>query len=243
MPWVILIIAGVLVIVEVILIFVALYYHRRVRWVRETPTVTAKELMPGPAKLHGQALALAETLEAPMSGKSCVYFRFKVEEKQTTAGPHGARSHWRTVVDDKQSVLCGIDDGTGVAAVSLAEAELVLRPDGQFSSGLFNSAPPDLEQVLQERYGKSTKGWFFNKTMRYTETLIEVGDPLVAVGTVELTTAGHGHLRKVDGFLLVSDRSEAELAKHYRTNAVLCWVAFGLFGTIAAFLCVLVVLG
>jgi hypothetical protein len=212
-----------LAILEAVAVYQGIKNGRRARLVRDTPAGPVNRLGPGPAKLIGQAMALHGTLTAPLSGKPCVYFRFRVEEKRSHSGPHGGGTYWKKVIDDARSLPCGLDDGSGIAAVHLDEAELVLNPDGALSSGFFKDAPPELERTLHDQYHRSTRGLIFNKTMRFIETLIEEGDNLVVVGTAQATPGGNYELVRGDSLLLVSDKDENALAASYRRSAAVAW--------------------
>jgi hypothetical protein len=216
------VIAAVLLLLLVVLGYQAVRNWNKAVLIRDTPLTPVKELAPGLAKVEGQALALSSTLYAPLTGKPCLYYRFKVQEKRTHAGPHGGSSHWVTIVNDVQTAPCGLDDGTSVAAVELREAELVLTPADTARSGFLNGAPADLEQLLKDRYGKSSRGLLFNKTLSYSETRIEEGDRLLVVGTVEITAGGHAQFVKGSDLFLVTDRTEATLIGRYRTRTFAC---------------------
>src|SRR5262249_60631356 len=77
--------------------------------------------------------------------------------------------------------------------------------------------PPRLERLLRARYGTSTRGLLFNKTMRYTETVIEEADKLIALGEVRSKKRGDRHVmtKGVEVPLIVSDKSDTDLAKSY----------------------------
>jgi len=214
----------IVALVEALVIYRALHNGRRARLIARTAALEVNRLDDGPAKVRGHAVALSGALTAPLSGQACIYYRFRAEEQRRHAGPHGGGAYWKTVVDDAQSVPCGVDDGTGIAAVRLDEAELILARDREARSGFWNSAPPELEAMLRQRYGRSSQGWIFNKTMRYSETLIEEGDNLLVVGTAEATPGGNWQLVRGEGPLIVTDRGERSLLSSYRTAAFLWWL-------------------
>jgi hypothetical protein len=153
-----------------------------------------------------------------------VYCHFQVEEKRTVQnGPTSSR-RWKTVIDDVQSIPWGVDDGTETAGLDLAGAELMLKPASQLHSGFWTDAPPKLESVLNDRYGRSGKGLLFNKAMRYTETLIEEGDDLLVLGQWEAALSGAWQFRKGSGPYIVSNKSHGALLSSYKGSA-LFWSA------------------
>jgi hypothetical protein len=213
--------------VEVFAIYRALKNRKRARLLADTATLPVSALGPGPAKLRGKVVALCGAMRAPLSGAPCVYYHFRAEEQKRHAGPHGGGAHWKTVVDDALSVPFAVDDGTGLAAVSLDRAELVLDRAESRRSGFLNSAPPELEETLRRRYGRSSAGLVFNKAMRYSETRIEEGEDLIVLGTVRPTPGGNWEVVRGAAPLVVSDKGEAALVSSYR------WAAAG-WGAVAA---------
>jgi hypothetical protein len=206
----------------VFFVYKALANRKRANLITHTPVAKVAELGPGPAKVQGRVVAFSEPLPAPLSGKLCVYFHFKVQEKRTTShGPHGASSHWKTVINDVQNISFGLDDGTGIAGLDLNKAEVVLSPGTQLKSGFWKDAPPELERVLKDQYGRSSKGWIFNKTMRYTEKRIEEGDHLLVLGTVEATPGGNWQFVKGEGPYLISNKSQETLLSSYKSYTLL----------------------
>lgn len=224
--WIAFAIVGLgLLVLELVCIYYARRHAQRLRTIEEAVPSSIAGLAPGLAKVKGAVVPLPDTLNAPMTQRPCVYYRFKVEEKHTHAGPHGASSYWKKIINDAKMVPCGVDDGTAIALVNLAEAELLLTSGDTLKSGFGNDAPPDLERLLKNRYNKTSKGWVFNKTMRYNETRIEVGDTLFVVGVMEPTDGGHPQFVRDNYPLLVSHYPEEKLAANYRRYAFWCWVA------------------
>jgi hypothetical protein len=213
---------------------------RRVNSIESTPTSRIRDLRPGLRVASGTVRALGPTLTSPIGGKSCVHYRFWVEEYvssvTTTERHQAANTGWRTVVDDQRSVAWVLDDGTGQAEVVVRDAELVLDQRTRLRSGFLHDAPPEVEQALA-RYGESSSGLIFNKNMRYTESVIAEGEPLFVLGTVSLD-GPRPCFRAGGDVFIVSDRGEAGLLRGLRTEM---WIAFaiagiGLAGAFLAFL-------
>jgi hypothetical protein len=99
----------IVVLVEAMVIRCALRNGRRARLIARTAALEVSRLDQGPAKVRGHAVALTGALTAPLSGRPCIYYRFRAEEQRRHAGPHGGGAYWKTVVDDAQSVPCGVD--------------------------------------------------------------------------------------------------------------------------------------
>ena len=243
---------GLILLVAAAVVAGCLYYAFRARAkitaIREAPLCDVADLDEGYAKAVGRVVALEDPLDSPLKDTPCVFFHFKVEEQRTrtvTEHDHGSRpgsfnrtrtrteTYWATVLDDRQAVRCGVEDRTGVAQVELLEAETVLSPSGHTTSGLLSGCPAAVRRELSERYNFSTKGLLFNKTLRYTETVIEEGDKLFVIGEIEVSRQGRPTFVKGGQPFIVSDRSETKLLGHYRrraTWAVVAVLAAGLLG-------------
>jgi hypothetical protein len=157
------------------------------------PTPIRQIASPGLVKVQGIVQTL-DTLTAPLSGRPCAYFEVLVEERISS----GKSSHWRTVIREVEERDFLIDDGTGRARIEMVAVQAAITKDGHWSSGTFNDATPQLEEFLA-RHGQRSEGWLFNRTMRYREGVIEVGEEVAVVGFAELeidpepSTSGAGY--------------------------------------------------
>ena len=201
---------------------------RKQKRLADTETSRIGRLRAGFAEVKGRARPARELVVSPLSKTRCVYFRFHVEEHVQ----RGKHSYWRTVIDDKRDAGVMVDDGSGAAAVRLDEAELLLKPDIHAKSGTFNDASPELEATMAE-YGKSTKGWIFNKSMRYSETLLCEGDELYVIGTAGRRSDGVYEFERAGDLFIVSDESEETLSDRFNTGK-LAAIVIGTLLAIAA---------
>ncbi|MFW5798014.1 MAG: GIDE domain-containing protein [Planctomycetota bacterium] len=209
---------------EAVLVVFAIRNWTRYRLIEDTPTTPVESLSPGLREAQGAVVALGDSLQSPMGHKACVYYHFKVEEERIRRDSDGdTRRTWHTVVNDRQHAHCGVDDGTGFAEIDIQNAELKLNQDQHKRSGLFNSASSDLEAALNERYGRSSKGFIFNKSMRYTETVLEEGDRLYVLGDVEMRDDRPPVFKKGEHPLIVSDKGEAGVSSSYKWTSIGCW--------------------
>jgi hypothetical protein len=228
-----LIVPGVIVLFGLIfggaLLFFSIKARNRLKLIEAAPLCKADQLITGLAKMRGKVVALDEEdlLTSPMTKTVCVYYRFLVEEERTrtvTSYQNGrnvtrTERYWHTVVDDVQAVPSAVQDKTGEALVDLTAAELTLEAM-QANSGTFNSVPASLERTLQKRYGVSGKGLIFNKSMRYTESVIEPGAKVFVVGDCKIKKSGTASFYKGDNPLLVTDKNEEELVGHYKKRFI-----------------------
>lgn len=129
-------------------------------------------------KVVGRARVLRETLAGPLTGRPCVYYIATVEQQRST----GRSTYWKTIITESRGVPFVLEDGTGRAIVDPSGAQMALDFDGNSKSGTFNDADPNQEAFLQ-RHGQSSEGWVFNKSLRYREAMIEVGETISVLGS------------------------------------------------------------
>lgn len=151
--------------------------QRARRRMRSLPVRPVGEAIDGEVvRIVGPA-SVEAPLTSPLSGRPCACWRVLVEEKVRS----GKSSHWRTVIDEHDSVDFEILDGSAKAVIDTAHVRPILDRDMHLSSGFMNDATPELEAFLAER-GLSSQGWVFNKTMRYREGVLEPGEHVCVVG-------------------------------------------------------------
>lgn len=203
---------------------------KKLKRIVDTPTTPIRLATQGFVEVKGRVRAAGQPLLSPLAGKRCVYYRFVVEEKVS----RGKNSYWREVIDDKQDAGCLIEDASQASVrVDLQAAELHLKPDNRARSGVFNDAPAGLEGTLNERYGRSSKGFIFNRAMRYTETVLEEGDELYAIGTVSRAQSGACELVRGDDVFIVSDQPEEQLTRSFSTGRTVGFIGAGIFAVVA----------
>ncbi|WP_437337393.1 hypothetical protein [Sorangium sp. So ce394] len=136
---------------------------------------------------RGRAVPVGEPLVAPFSGRPCVAFRV-VRWRQERKGGFGRNNlGFVWVVDDDAEWApdFALDDGTGQALV---------RPSGHVRFDLADAEPPpDAARhvdAFRERYGHERASFFagFHGAVRYRETVIEVGQPVLVAGAAAVSS-------------------------------------------------------
>jgi hypothetical protein len=146
------------------------------RALRKAPKLAIGAFPEGsPGRIVG-AVAPGETIEAPLSGRRCVYFEVIVEEK---AG--GKNKHWRRRVREATGIPFVVSDGTGRAIIDPAHARIALEDDAHSRSGVFDAATAR-EEAFLARHGVESRGWLLAKTLRYQEAVIEVDEQVAVAG-------------------------------------------------------------
>jgi len=228
-----LMVAGGLILVSAGVVYLLGYAHQKLATLIETMQVTpVASVTGGFVEVKGRAKGARPLLVSPLTGKPCVYFRFLVEEEVK----RNKSSYWRTVIDDQQE--CGLvleDMHQGSIAVNVRNAQLMLEPDVHIRSGFLKDAPAGVEATLQ-RYGKTSQGLIFNKTMRYAETVLEVNDEIHVLGLAQLQD-GKMVIDRGGEVFIVSDQPEEELTRSLRRKKTIRTVIAALVGLVGAGLC------
>jgi hypothetical protein len=174
--WVVIILAFILIAV------LGWYFGAAQRLKRQLKAAKPWSLNELPEDTHGrvigQARPLGEQLQGPLTGRACVYYIAMVEEQRST----GRSTYWRTVASETRGVAFLLEDGTGRAIIDPNGAQVALNFDGNSKSGTFNAADP-VQEAFLARHGQKSQGWVFNKTLRYREAMIEVGETIAVLGS------------------------------------------------------------
>ena len=201
-----------------------------------TQTSSIENLVDGPTEICGIVSKCESPSISPWGKQKCVYYNFHVEIDR-----EGEESnYWETYVSDEKTNPFFIEDSTGRVIVDTSNVEFVLKADKFSKSGgfLFGNEPdPYLEQLLHSKYGRKTRGFIFNKKLRYTETTLELGENVYIFG--DATRLGDNWIMK-DGVmpLIISDKGGAVIEnKHTRqvTKNLILTFLFAIAG-LASFL-------
>lgn len=133
-------------------------------------------------KISGKVLEVNKPFIAPLSKRKCVAYVFKVRQKVKS----GKNSHWKTLVkkEDIQDFFIEKDGELVMIKPSIESSNYYncMVEDNSMSSGTFNDPTPEFQKVL-EAYGIESANWFgFNKTLRYSERIIEIGETITVGG-------------------------------------------------------------
>lgn len=139
-------------------------------------------------KIHGKVLHVHEPLLAPLSKRKCVFYSIKLEVKKS----NGKNSYWKTLIEDQNIQTFFIEQNGNLAIVKPSQNpknyKSFLVVDKKDSSGKFNDPTLEFESLLKS-YDINPKGWFgFNKSLRYTEGIIEIGEKITVAGIVKWKT-------------------------------------------------------
>ncbi len=176
------------------------------RLVEDTPTSLVRSAAQGYVRLDGEArLMPGEPVIAPLSGRPCVWWRFRIEERNRD-------DRWQTVERDTSNAIFELADATGAVLVDPDGAEVHgAVVDTWFGGSPRPAAGPPLLpgfRGLGDRY-------------RYREERIEPGSFLHALGQLDTERAalGSGHELEIAARLRAWKRDPVRMAAFDRDRS------------------------
>lgn len=145
------VVLGALAVIGVISFFAWVVAFLRYRSVAGTPTSKVASATQGYVELFGQAApATEDALADPASGEPCLWFKMSTWRKDH-------KSDWHHVKDEQSDVPIGLRDTTGLCALSIEDAQILVEGPTKYPDG----------------------------TLEHRVWRIRDGDPLYAIGQFE----------------------------------------------------------
>lgn len=134
-------------------------------------------------KVTGKTLHIHEPLIAPLSRRKCVAYHITVKKKRNS----GKSSSWHTILKLEQFQDFFIEQRGEVALIKIQESpnknyEAYMVKDHSVKSGFLNDPSSDFDSFLRRYQIDSTNMLGFNKTLEYSERIIEVGEEITVGG-------------------------------------------------------------
>jgi hypothetical protein len=130
------------------------------------------------AKIIGSVECTGGVLTAPLSGRECAYYYVIVEQKVSS----GKSSRWKTIIEKEYSADFVLRDGQKCAYIDNTNLKSYIVHDRQYSSGFMEDATDTLEAYLNENGHNSENYFGFNKSIRYSEAVLEPGEAVAVFG-------------------------------------------------------------
>jgi hypothetical protein len=148
--------------------------------IENTPTSKIRSLAMGLVEIYGEVVpAEREILKSPLTGKDCVYYKYKVEEYRQS----GKSGHWATIRSGEDMVRFFLKDDTGMVLVDPNRASVEIPKDFGWERGFMGKDPPGTVMKFMEQNDLHMKGFLgFNRNMRVSEHYIAPGDRLYIMG-------------------------------------------------------------
>lgn len=133
-------------------------------------------------KITGKALHVKEPLIAPLSKRKCIFYSIKIQQRKS----NGKSNYWKTLINEQEIQEFFIENKSDLVIIKPSKHpknyKSFLIVDKKTSSGTFYDPTPEFESLLK-RYRIDSSNYFgFNKQLRYTEAVIEIGEEVTVAG-------------------------------------------------------------
>lgn len=188
----------------------SLWQYRRGRVFADTPTSRIRSASQGYVELQGHAALMdGPPIVSPLTGKRCVWWQYKVEERRTTTVNGKRQSRWVTIRRGRSDSLFMLRDDTGQCIVDPEAAQVITETRDRWRG---HSPMP----IMDGRGGfLSGMGRY-----RYTEDRLHDADPLYAIGQFRTDGTHHDFDESQALRELLADwkRDENALLERFDTN-------------------------
>jgi hypothetical protein len=170
--WIGLSIATVL---AVFCLYLSFKYFWRYRIMEDMPTATIRSAAQGYNEFEGiTELLPGEPIISPLSRLPCVWYEYKVEEKQSTFTRNRSQTSWSLHDSGVSDNVFSLVGKTGRAIVDPDDADVIATTsDSWYGSTPYPQAGPR---------GFNSSGWLPGRRYRYSEKRINEGDSLYVLG-------------------------------------------------------------
>lgn len=129
-------------------------------------------------KVRGKVYFAGKTLKAPLSGRECVYYHVKVEERSRSSKSN--RTY--TIIDEEKLASVVIENDNQYAYIDPRLVRSYVLKDMNYSSGFLNDATEDLKNYLK-KHGREPEDVFgFNRSLSYEEGVLEKDEEVIIIG-------------------------------------------------------------
>ncbi|QXP66212.1 GIDE domain-containing protein [Polaribacter sp. AHE13PA] len=169
-----------------LILFITYYFSTKQKIIRALSKLPIKQI--GSLKNNeltrftGKALHVKEPLIAPFSKRKCVFYVIKIEQQKS----NGKQQRWRTIVHEEKVQDFFLEKNSDFAMVRLHQNPKnytsYLVADKKIKSGTFNDPTREFKALLESYHIKSDNFLGLNKTLRYSEAIIEIGEEITVAG-------------------------------------------------------------
>lgn len=126
-------------------------------------------------KIVGQVSRYKKILKSPLSGRKCVFYQIYVQQKNN--------SNWNTVIREFKCTDFLLNEDGYKALIKVEDIKGFLHKDIEWNSGISKPATPSLIKYLNQRNLDSFSIFGIDKTMRFYEGIIHIGETVAVKGT------------------------------------------------------------
>ncbi|KJD36535.1 hypothetical protein PW52_02470 [Tamlana sedimentorum] len=175
-------------IITAAIIIATTYFNSKNTVLRQLKTYTPKSSTQfktnQPTKISGTVLEVSEPFIAPYTKRPCIAYIFEVKERVS----NGKHTRWKTLIkkEDIQDFFIETKGDQVMIKPTKNNYLLYMEQDHKLQSGFFNKPNENFAAVLKT-LGVENKNWFgINKSLKYTERIIEIGETITVGGISKL---------------------------------------------------------
>lgn len=149
------------------------------RFIEDTPTSKIRSAHQGYVELEGHAHAIALFREkSPLTLTPCCWYYFRIEELVTRTSGNNKERIWQLIKEDASAHFFLLRDDTGSCVISPLGAQITTLKRKQWES---SNLPDHLTKSKKSLFNLLGKRRYY----RFTESIIEEGDTIYALGHFE----------------------------------------------------------
>lgn len=175
-------------IITVAIIIATTYFNSKNTVLRKlkayTPKASTQFKTNQPTKISGTVLEVSKPFIAPYTKRPCIAYIFEVKQRVS----NGKHTRWKTLIkkEDIQDFFIETKGEQIMVKPTKNNYLLYMEQDHKIQSGVFNKPDENFEAVLKT-LGVENKNWFgINKSLKYTERIIEIGETITVGGISKL---------------------------------------------------------
>ncbi len=153
------------------------------RELKKSKATTISQIQSGEyVKLKGRALRTTTPLEAPFTGRQCIFYQAKVLRK-------GSKNSWHKVVDATQTQDFFLEQNGEMVMIKMdLDADfrkILLEKDSIQNSGTFENPSQRMMDYLEDHGVNFQNILGFNKRLKYEEGIIAIDEKIVIKGVAQ----------------------------------------------------------
>ncbi|PQV48472.1 hypothetical protein CLV33_105332 [Jejuia pallidilutea] len=222
---------AIIVSAAVIIGVLSFYFGKKQSVLRRLSKLKDKDILQfrtnEPTKVTGKVLHVHQPFVAPFSKRKCVAYEFKIQQKKSS----GKNSYWKTLVKENNIQDFFVEKKGDMVMVKPITAplnfDIYLVEDKTITSGFLNNPSPEFKKLLS-KFSISSETYFgFNKTLRYSERILEIGETVTVGGiakwkNLDTTVTGYNYSKIATlesggkQNIIITDLPEAKTIKRKR---------------------------
>lgn len=169
----------VVIVIAGILSRLAFVDFRRKRLIEDIPLSRIQSAAQGYVKFQGATELLdGAPIQAPLSLRPCVWYRYSVEHKEQSGTGRNTRTEWRTIDKGVSSDIFGLRDSSGRCVIDPDDAVVTPSLSQRWYGAEQIPPPPRARQGWGSRFELGR----FTHEYRFYEERIDIAAPLYALG-------------------------------------------------------------